>query len=436
MHCRNMLSVVGIALALVGCTVAARGAEGDATPPPAFDSCPPSEKAALAELKQIGGVLVHYDDRQPDRPVVAVDFTNHASFQEAWLRHLAAFPHLSTLGLSGVPLTDAGLRHLNGLTRLETLTLADTRITDEGLAELLKLKSLRHLDVRGTPVTAAGATALRRFLPELEIASGPMPAADAPAGTAEPTPDQQGSDAPAAFSVAKIAELREKAVALSQPLDEQEQLEGWSKSRVDPNKLVEIFAPLRLRKGYVLRAYVFREEGNGNAVVWAMPEDAAFPAPEDCPTLENHLLNAPKPWDALDDPMEAIEGDGSAWSYLAASLLRRELREFGAMWHGCNWQTHFLLDGDPWKAGPPGEDTSPLEGPTSEITEWTWLQPRPTQWGPQVRMENGHVTVMFHTYSGVEKESIYRHTDTYRAGKCRAKVQQEKIAEGPDGYSF
>ena len=321
---------------------------------------------ALAELKQIGGVLVHFDDRKPDRPVIAVDFTNHPNFQEAWLKHLAAFPQLSTLGLAEIPLTDAGMRYLKTLTELETLTLTGTKITDEGLAELLKLKKLRHLDVRGTPVTGTGVTVLRRFLPALEIASGSLSSDSSPPPVAESPLPKPPHENPAILSVVEINELREKAAALSQPVEGQAEPQGWSKSRVDPGKLVQIFAPLRMRKGYVLRAYVFREEGNGNGVVWAMPEDADFPAPKDCPTLENHLLKAPKPWDALDDPMEAIEGDGSAWSYLAASLLRRELREFGAMWHGSNWATHFLLDDDPWKNGAPSNDASPLERPDEQ----------------------------------------------------------------------
>lgn len=387
MQYRSMSFVAAIPFAAVGFVVAVRAGDGEGTPRSSSNAPASSEKEALAELKQIGGVLIHYDDRQPGRPVIAVDFTNHSGFQEAWLEHLAAFPRLSALGLSGIPLTDAGLRHLKGLTELETLTLADTRITDEGLAELLKLKKLRLLDVRGTQVTGAGVTALRRFLPELEIASGVMPDASA-SPAADSPPSNPPKEEAAIPSAAEINALREKAAALSQPIEGQEEPEGWSKSRTDPGKLVGLFAPLRLRKGYVLRAYVFREEGNGNGVIWAMPEDAAFPAPEDCPTVENHLLKAPKPWDALDDPMEAIEGDGSAWSYLAASLLRRELREFGAMWHGCNWSTHFLLDDDPWKGGPPADDASPLERPTSTADQWKWLGPRPTQWGPQVRVQN------------------------------------------------
>jgi hypothetical protein len=36
----------------------------------------------------------------------------------------------------------------------------------------------------------------------------------------------------------------------------------------------------------------------------------------------------------LDDFMDAIEGDGSAWSYLSASLFAREAAELGALWHG------------------------------------------------------------------------------------------------------
>ena len=51
-------------------------------------------------------------------------------------------------------------------------------------------------------------------------------------------------------------------------------------------------------------------------------------------------------------------------------------------------------------------------------------------------MEKDKVTVVFYTFSGYKKETIYRHTDTYRAGKYRAKVEQAKTAEGPEGYMF
>jgi hypothetical protein len=274
------------------------------------------------------------------------------------------------------------------------------------------------------------------MIPELKVDLGTMSGDPAPTSAEKGRPEDTVQAKPVALSVARIKELRRKATELSQPVDGRKDPPGWSKSRVDPAKLVEIFKPLRLRKGYVLRAYIFREEGNGSGVVWAMPEDAEFPAPEDCPALENHMLKAPKPSEALDDVMEAIEGDGSPESYLAASLLRRELREFGAMWHGCNWSTHVVLDQDPWKAGPPREEDSPLDRPTSDPREWKWPEPKPTQWSPRVQVEKDRVTVTFHTYSGLGKESIFRHTDTYRPGKYRPKMAQKLIGEGPAGFAF
>jgi hypothetical protein len=421
----------------------------------------PAEQAAVAQLKQFGGVLIHYNDRLPGRPVVLVDFTNHQGFKDEWLKPLAALPHLSGVGLAGTAVTDEGLRYLKSLRSLETLTLAETKITDEGLAELIGLKSLRVLDVRGTGVTAAGATVLKRFLPEVEVSFGPMPGAEppaagstvpaapsstmpadvgpadaAPADPAPATPPVPGVKAEMP-SVARIKELREKAAELTQPgEDDAPEPEGWSKSRHDPNKLMDLFKPLRLKKDFVLRAYLHREGGNGTGVVWAMPADAEFPEPKDCPALEQHMLKAPKPWDALDDPMQTVEGDDSEWSYLAASLLRRELREFGALWHGVNWGVHTILDADPWKAGPPPDDADPLQHPHSPQPEWRWHEPRPAHWAPRVEMTPDRVTVTFHTYCPLHEESIVRHTDTYRRGQYRAKVEEVRIADAPGGIAF
>lgn len=399
-----------------------------------------SEQQAVAELKALGGVLVHYDDRKPGRPVILVDFTNHQGFQEPWLKYLAAFPHLTGLGLSGTSLTDDGLRYVGRLASLETLTLAETKVTDEGLVELLELANLRQLDLRDTSVTEAGVKALKKRLPELDVSTGTMRGAaqtsEAPVAQprpAQPTAPQQ----PLVVPAAKLNDLRQKAMDLAQLPEGLEEPEGWSKSRVDPNRLVTLFAPLRLREGHVLRAYVFREDGNGNGVVWAMPADAEFPEPADCPTLEQHMFKAPKPWDALDDVMQAIEGDGSAWSYLSASLLRRELLEFGALWHGTNWGTHVLLDEDPWKPGKAvGEDTSPLDRPTSQSRQWKWREARPGDWRPRVEISGDRVTVTFYTYSGLNTETIYRHTDTYRLGSYRPRIEQKVVGEGPPGYVF
>lgn len=143
------------------------------------------------------------------------------------------------------------------------------------------------------------------------------------------------------FTLAKVQQLRTRAAKLAQP--RRNVPEDWSISAVDPMTVLAVFKPLRIKEGYILRAYQFCSGGNGNGFVWAMPTDADFPDPEQCPRLEDVFLEPPKPPAALDDAMEAIDGDGSPWSYLCASLLCRQLREFGAMWHGCDWSTHSIL---------------------------------------------------------------------------------------------
>ena len=113
---------------------------------------------------------------------------------------------------------------------------------------------------------------------------------------------------------------------------------GWYKSEADPNYILDCFPALHLKKGYILRAYQFSDgRGNGSGFVWAMPQAAPFPDYKDCPRLESHFLKPPKPPGALESVMEAIEGDGSPMSYLCASIFAREVKEFGAVWHGCSW---------------------------------------------------------------------------------------------------
>ena len=118
--------------------------------------------------------------------------------------------------------------------------------------------------------------------------------------------------------------------------------------------------------------------------------------------------------------MEAIEGDGSEWSYLAASLLRRELAEFGALWHGVNWGLHTVLEDDPFRGGPPDAFEPGLDRPSTPQSQWKWAESQPRNWATQVRVEADRVTVTFYTYCGRETETIYRFTDTYRPGQYRS----------------
>jgi hypothetical protein len=235
------------------------------------------------------------------------------------------------------------------------------------------------------------------------------------------------------FPASKVKQLREqaqKAIDLGRPSHN-----GWAKSGADPMKLLPVFTPLRIKEGYVLRAYQYCQGGNGNGIVWAMPANAEFPDPEQCPKVKVRFLEAPKPPAALDDVMEVIQGDDSPWSYLVASLFQRELKEFGAMWHGTNWNTHRVLGENPLKAHD-GEGRDIMDHPSGKPEQWKWLERDPKQWNPQVRVEKERVTVTFYTYSGHQKQTIYRHTDTFKRGSYRFQTERKEIAQGPGGFMF
>ena len=212
--------------------------------------------------------------------------------------------------------------------------------------------------------------------------------------------------------------------------------QGWSKSQVEPMRVLKRFSTLRLKKGFVLRAYQFRSGENGNAVVWAMPEESPFPSPECCPKLKDRFLKPPRPPSALDNLMEAIEGDDSHWSYLSASIFIREMSEFGALWHGAGWSTHEILDKAPSHHGdrPQGDFDGYI--PHTKVDEWTWLKKEPKEWQPAVRKNNDKITVTFYSFSGLGQEAIYRDVDTFQAGKYPFKTKQLIIAKGGGGYVF
>lgn len=231
------------------------------------------------------------------------------------------------------------------------------------------------------------------------------------------------------FPLPDVQQLRKRAVKareITQPAPE-----GWSKSSINPMQVLEVFAPLRIKKGYILRAYQYREGNDSQGIVWAMPVNADFPDPEHCPRIENILLGPPKPHKVLEDFMEAIKGDGSPWSYFCASLLARELRELGAAFHGCNWTTHAILGTNPLME--PAK-LNAMHSPSGGIEQWTWLEPEPSEWQPHVVGEGSSNTVNFLTFSGYRQEVIYRHADRFSRGTYQFTTESTLVASGPKGY--
>jgi hypothetical protein len=97
--------------------------------------------------------------------------------------------------------------------------------------------------------------------------------------------------------------------------------------------------------------------------------------------------------------------------------------------------THRILDADPWRDGQDTRKNDMTEQMTP-AAKWEWLQPRPTDWKPQVVLDDDHFTVTFLTFSGLGQEAIYRHTDVYSVGNYQFEADRQGVARGVGGFVF
>lgn len=226
------------------------------------------------------------------------------------------------------------------------------------------------------------------------------------------------------FEVMDVDRLRRDARRAAQGAAEGP--EDWSKSDIDPMRLLGVFPELKLREGYVLRAYRFRSvDGraiawDGVGVVWAMPAGAPFPPPDECP-WEDDFLSSPRPSGAVDF-MSAIEGDGTPASYVAASLFAREAHALGALWRDSS-SSQRILDAPPWMLKRSPE-------------EWEWIGIPPTDWRPCVEETATEITVRFYSYSGLGRETVYENVDRFGSGDYRFRMSRKDLAHGPGGFLF
>jgi len=207
--------------------------------------------------------------------------------------------------------------------------------------------------------------------------------------------------------------------------------EGWSISSISPSPVLNFFKPLRLKPAYSLHAYQYRNCASGKGVVWALEKRAKLPEPD-----SSSPDQLPRPVGALADYMEAIEGDQSPWSYVCASLLSRELEDFGAYGSDISWMTYLILDCDPWVQPNPAGHALAGQGFAKDLDHWTWLQPKPVEWSPLVRMKGRSVMVQFYSFNGYDQQRILLTVDNYVKGRYTFKRNEKTVATGPPGINW
>jgi hypothetical protein len=188
----------------------------------------------------------------------------------------------------------------------------------------------------------------------------------------------------------------------------------WYVSVMDPGVAFMKLPGLQLRSGYRLATYLYRQGEEGVGKTWAIQEAMSTTA-----NLEKALVDAgneqepPEPLGCLKDINLAIEGDGSASSYVYASLLRREVSEFGYLGKRSGWAKHQLINAVP------------------QQLQWQWRTEGVKDLSPKVRiMPEGRVVVEFFTCRVTPSIAIFQHLDQYNAGCYLPKTIDRPIAIG------
>lgn len=186
----------------------------------------------------------------------------------------------------------------------------------------------------------------------------------------------------------------------------------WFISSINPGAALIRLPGIRLKPEFRLISYFYRLHDEGIGATWALPEHLSTTS-----HLEKALISAggrkqlPKPEGALEDCMDAIDGDRSPPSFIVAALLRRELLEIGRIGRAANWTHHRLIDAIPGQLS------------------WQWRIEMPKDFSPKVRVfPDQRVAIEFFTCRTVAPIVIFQHVDSYPIGQYRAKSLDRPIA--------
>jgi len=211
---------------------------------------------------------------------------------------------------------------------------------------------------------------------------------------------------------------------------------GWAICPVDPNRLLEFFPTLHLRSGYVMHAYQYASGGNGNAFVFVQKAAEEFPAPQAYGDIDSDDSDPPRPPNAAAKPLSTIELDGTAWSYISASIFAREFAEFGAMWHGIDWGDHKIVDGRPTHVPNSRGKTSRSMTQIQDGNGWTWHVAEPEDWRPTVWLTLNEVKVEFFSYTAQGSCRIEQHADVFKGRNAEFHSETTIVASGPGGFVY
>lgn len=185
----------------------------------------------------------------------------------------------------------------------------------------------------------------------------------------------------------------------------------WFVSVATPSAALLKLPGLQLKPGLRLITYLQRTVDSGAGITYAIPEPFSTTAQLEEALVGSSATQPPQPLGALANVMEAIEGDRSHPSFIIASILYRELQEFGALGKRCDWSHHRMISAAPTQV------------------KWQWRGEMPKDFSPKVLLlPDGRAAAEFFTCRVAAPISIVRHVDQYPATEYRAKAVSQVIA--------
>lgn len=185
----------------------------------------------------------------------------------------------------------------------------------------------------------------------------------------------------------------------------------WAVSTVNPGAALSRLPGVSLKPDVRMVGYVYQCKEDGVGAVWAVPDELSTTWVLEKAIASTEVSRRPQPEGAFDHFMEGVKGDRSAVSFMVASLLRRELEEFGSVGQRCDWSHHQLIDAVP------------------ALGRWQGQYQQPMDLAPKVRiMPDGKAAVEFFTWRSIKPIALFRHIELYPPETYVSKSQNQAIA--------
>lgn len=185
----------------------------------------------------------------------------------------------------------------------------------------------------------------------------------------------------------------------------------WFVSTLNPSEVLNKLPGLWLAPGIRLVTYLRQDKEGGVGATVALP--GLLSTTERLEAALESLApdQSPSPMGCLSSLMSGIEGDGSLASFLAASILIREILEFGRYGRYARWIHHRFVEAIPQKL------------------PWQWRAKMPEDFSPKVVLRpDAEVIVEFYTCRVQKPVTLFRHVDRYPPNSYAATNQDQVIA--------